>query len=203
MNDITFLRVISMKSGINSARTRLGLCVFCICLSSCLLLFMFQHVSGFQNSDGSRLYANIFPVMQVCLGPVKLVTENGEVGSHISCEGDYTTGLIKSHEFMDGQIWGKIVDSPSALKQRFSESDPVYIRCCGSKRRFIREGDRFGIFAYPSSTSKLNATKNDLDTDARIVGEIEITSVGLDLVLGIIVHCRTEIHKGYQIAPFS
>ncbi len=104
---------------------------------------------------------------------------------------------------MDDQIWGKIVDSPSSLKERFSERDPVYIRCYGSKRQVIREGDRFGIFTYPSLPSKLNATKNDLDIDARIVGEIEITSVGLDLVLGIIVYCRTEIHKGYHIAPFS
>ncbi len=191
-----------MRSGSNSRRKCLWLCVLCIFLSCCLFLFMFQHVSGFQNSSGSRLYASIFPVMQVCR-PVKLVTENGGFGSHFCCEDDYTTRLIKSHEFMDDQIWGKIVDSPSSLKERFSERDPVYIRCYGSKRQVIREGDRFGIFAYPSLPSKLNSTKNDLDTDARIVGEIEITSVGLDLVLGIIVHCRTEIHKGYQIAPFS
>jgi hypothetical protein len=109
----------------------------------------------------------------------------------------------ENHEFQDGQLWGKIVDSPLAPKELFRIRDLVYIRCCKEKHEFVREGDRFEILAHTSLHSQLNINQDRPDPESKIVGEIEITSVGSDLVLGIIVDCRAEILKGYRIVRFS
>jgi hypothetical protein len=109
----------------------------------------------------------------------------------------------ENHEFQVGQLWGKIVDSPLLPKELFRLSDLVYIRCCKEKHEFVREGDRFEILAHPSLHSQLNINQNRPDSESKIVGEIEITSVGSDLVLGIIIDCRAEILKGYRIVRSS
>lgn len=98
-------------------------------------------------------------------------------------------------------IWGKIVDSPSGTDSPYCEKDLVYIRCSDTKRGLLREGDRFGIVANSTDPSLSRPCGSFSDVQSRILGRIEITSVGADLILGIIVECRAVIRNGYQITP--
>lgn len=97
------------------------------------------------------------------------------------------------------RYWGKIVDSPSGITPQYCEKDLVYIRCSDTKRGLLKEGDRFGIVATPSDPSSSRSCGSLSDDQPRIIGRLEITSVGTDLILGIIVECRTAIRNGYQI----
>jgi hypothetical protein len=99
------------------------------------------------------------------------------------------------------RAWGQIVDSPSGPESHYCEKDLVYIKCSDTKRGMLREGDRFGIVATPTDPSLSRSCGSLSDDQSRILGRIEITSVGVDLILGIIVECRTAIHNGYQITP--
>ncbi len=194
---------ISRETGLNSSKKKIRLCFISCCLMSCILPFLFQFVSQFQNNNGSRLPVNTLSPIQLFSGPSGNVRDNSVPGRHIFCEADLTRMQPDNHEFQDGQLWGKIVDSPLAPKELFRIRDLVYIRCCKEKHEFVREGDRFEILAHTSLHSQLNINQDRPDPESKIVGEIEITSVGSDLVLGIIVDCRAEILKGYRIVRFS
>jgi len=120
---------------------------------------------------------------------------------HVSCNLALERKNLNKSHFTDDQTWGKIVDSPSNSKDFFVVKDLVYIRCWDSKHESVREGDRFAIL------SNLQSHDFDISSElpeswSKILGEIEITSVGADLLLGIITDCRTEIHKDYRIAPY-
>ena len=186
---------ISRETGLNSSKKKIRLCFIFCCLMSCILPFLFQFVC--------KLPVNTLSPIQLFSGPSGNVRDNSEHGRHISCEGDFTGMQPEIHEFQDGQLWGKIVDSPLATKELFRIRDLVYIRCCKEKHEFVREGDRFEILAHHSLHSQLNINQDRPDPESKIVGEIEITSVGSDLILGIIVDCRAEILKGYRIVRFS
>jgi hypothetical protein len=194
---------ISRETGLNSSKKKIKLCFIACCLMSCILLFLFQYVSGSQKNTGSRLPVKTLSQIQLFSGPSGNVRDNSVPGRHIFCEADLTRMQPENHEFQDGQLWGKIVDSPLLPKELFRVRDLVYIRCCKEKHEFVREGDRFEILAHPSLHSQLNINQDRPEPESKIVGEIEITSVGSDLVLGIIIDCRAEILRGYRIVRFS
>ena len=194
---------ISRETGLNSSKKKIKLCFIACCLMSCILLFLFQYVSGFQQNTGSRLPVKTLSQIQLFSGPSGNVRDNSVPECHIFCEEDFARMQPANHEFLDGQLWGKIVDSPLLPKELFRVRDLVYIRCCKEKHEFVREGDRFEILAHPSLHSQLNINQDRPEPESKIVGEIEITSVGSDLVLGIIIDCRAEILRGYRIVRFS
>jgi hypothetical protein len=169
---------ISRETGLNSSKKKIKLCFIACCLMSCILLFLFQYVSGFQQNTGSRLPVKTLSQIQLFSGPSGNVRDNSVPGCHIFCEGDFTRMQPANHEFLDGQLWGKIVDSPLAPKELFRIRDLVYIRCCKEKHEFVREGDRFEILAHTSLHSQLNINQDRPDPESKIVGEIEITYVG-------------------------
>jgi hypothetical protein len=99
--------------------------------------------------------------------------------------------------------WGKIVDTPSGTKKYYSERDLVYIKIADTKRGLIREGDRFCIVDETRHLNALNHQAAESNSQGRILGQIEITSVGCDLIMGIILDCGSSIIKGSEIAPIS
>ena len=99
--------------------------------------------------------------------------------------------------------WGKIVDTPSGTRKFYGERDLVYIKIADTKRGLVREGDRFCIIDEKRHSNDLNHRVVGSDSQARILGKIEITSVGCDLIMGIILDCGSSIIKGSEIAPIS
>jgi hypothetical protein len=99
--------------------------------------------------------------------------------------------------------WGKIVDTPSGTKKYYGERDLVYIKIADTKRGLIREGDRFCIIDETRHLAALNHRVAGSNSKGRILGQIEITSVGCDLIMGIILDCGSSIVKGSKIAPIS
>ncbi len=99
--------------------------------------------------------------------------------------------------------WGKIVDTPSGTKKYYGERDLVYIKIADTKRGLIREGDRFCIINETMHSNALNHRLGGSSSQGRILGEIEIISVGCDLIMGIILDCGSSIIKGSEIAPIS
>jgi|GEM_PF-3908021 hypothetical protein len=99
--------------------------------------------------------------------------------------------------------WGKIVDTPSGTKKYYLERDLVYIKIADTKRGLIREGDRFCIIDETSQLAAMNHRVAGSNSKGRILGQIEITSVGCDLIMGIILDCGSSIIKGSEIAPIS
>ncbi len=99
--------------------------------------------------------------------------------------------------------WGKIVDTPSGTKKYYGERDLVYIKIADTKRGLIREGDRFCIINETRHSNDLNHRVVGSNSQGRILGQIEITSVGCDLIMGIILDCGSSIIKGSEIAPIS
>jgi hypothetical protein len=99
--------------------------------------------------------------------------------------------------------WGKIVDTPSGTRKFYGERDLVYIKIADTKRGLVREGDRFCIIDEKKHSNNLNHRVVGSNSQGRILGKIEITSVGCDLIMGIILDCGSSIIKGSEIAPIS
>jgi hypothetical protein len=99
--------------------------------------------------------------------------------------------------------WGKIVDTPSGTKKYYGERDLVYIKIADTKRGLIREGDRFCIIDETRHLTAFNHRVAVSNSKDRILGQIEITSVGCDLIMGIILDCSSSIIKGSEITPIS
>jgi len=99
--------------------------------------------------------------------------------------------------------WGKIVDTPSGKRKFYGERDLVYIKIADTKRGLVREGDRFCIIDEKRHSNDLNHRVVGSNSQGRILGKIEITSVGCDLIMGIILDCGSSIIKGSEIAPMS
>lgn len=101
------------------------------------------------------------------------------------------------------QIWGYIVASPEPNKVHFLERDLVYIRFRPSKKQAILVGDRFGIYRDRGPlTHPLNPNRQ-LGFFSAVIGEVEITSTGHDLVTAIILDSFEEIKTGDKISLFA
>jgi len=131
-----------------------------------------------------------------------LETFNNRVGhaSHLDHKTSQNVHITDKNDHTN-PVWGKIVDSPTGILALYREKDLGYIRCADAKRGMVREGDRFGIVAGPATDLRRRTIVNPLDSKNMLLGQIEITSAGSDLIMGIILECRTLIHNGYQIAP--
>ena len=81
---------ISRETGLNSSKKKIRLCFISCCLMSCILPFLFQFVSQFQNNNGSRLPVNTLSPIQLFSGPSGNVRDNSVPGRHIFCEADLT-----------------------------------------------------------------------------------------------------------------
>ena len=121
--------------------------------------------------------------------------------AHLSLDLDLGYKLLNKSRSTEDQTWGRIVDSPSNSRDFFVVKDLVYIKCWESRHELVREGDRFAILSNPQSQD-FDINSELPESWSKILGEIEITSVGADLLLGIITDCRSIIHKDYLIAPF-
>ena len=101
------------------------------------------------------------------------------------------------------QIWGYIVASPEVNKLHWLERDLVYIRFRPSKKQVILVGDRLGIFRDHGPIHHPLNPNRPAGYVSRIVGEVEITSTGNELVTGIIIDCYEEIVRGDKICLFA
>lgn len=100
-------------------------------------------------------------------------------------------------------IWGEIVDCPSRGCALYKKNDLVYVRCEKSKLGLVREGDRFGIVPKSTSVDLLRRLTDSLNTIKAPLGQLEIISVGFDLVTAVILECHGLIRNGNQISPLA
>jgi hypothetical protein len=101
------------------------------------------------------------------------------------------------------QVWGYIIASPEPMKVHFLERDLLYIRFRPSKKQAILVGDRFGIYRDRGPlTHPLNPTRQ-IGWFSEVIGEVEITSTGHDLVTAIVLESYEEIRKGDKICLFT
>ncbi|MFH0822430.1 MAG: hypothetical protein V2B18_06740 [Pseudomonadota bacterium] len=101
------------------------------------------------------------------------------------------------------RVWGYIVSCPDPGKMYYLERDLVYVRFRPSKRQCIMVGDRFGIYR------ERGPLQHPLDPERRagymseIVGEVEVTSTGHELVTCIILESYVELQRGEKITLFT
>ncbi|MFH0960879.1 MAG: hypothetical protein V1897_19515 [Pseudomonadota bacterium] len=164
---------------------------------------MFHYFSRTQDDNGPRLSMNFFAENELPSVSTDFDCHSRLSRGHMICKGNFTRTKFENQEPAKSRSWGEIVDSPLSQKEFFSHKDLVYVKFCKSQLDFVREGDRFNILDRPASLSELNMEQHLPGLQPTILGEIEITSVGSDLVLGIIVGCRTEISKGSWIGSPS
>jgi hypothetical protein len=100
-------------------------------------------------------------------------------------------------------IWGYVISSPEVNKLHFVERDLVYIRFRPSKSQVVLVGDRFGVFRDHGPISHPLNPNTEIGYLSEVVGEVEITSTGNDLVTGIILESYSEIRKGDKISLFA
>jgi hypothetical protein len=101
------------------------------------------------------------------------------------------------------RVWGYIVSSPEVNKVHFLERDLVYVRFRPSKRQCILVGDRFGIYRDKGPLFHPINPERPVGYLAEVVGEIEITSTGHNLITGIILESYVEIERGDKICLFT
>jgi len=101
------------------------------------------------------------------------------------------------------QLWGYVVGSPDPFKNQFLERDLLYVRFRPSKKQVVMVGDRFGVYR------ERGPLKHPLNSDRKIgylteiVGEIEITNIGHDLVTGIILESYVELAVGDKVSLYA
>jgi hypothetical protein len=100
------------------------------------------------------------------------------------------------------QIWGYIADSPDPIKVSYLERDLVYIRFRPSKRQCILVGDRFGICRERGPLPHPLDPERKVGYFAEVVGEVEVTNTGHELVTAIILDSYVEIYRGDKISLF-
>jgi hypothetical protein len=100
-------------------------------------------------------------------------------------------------------IWGYIVSSPELNKNHYLERDLIYIRFRPSKKQAILVGDRLGIFRDQGPLHHPLNPNRPTGYYSRIVGEVEITSTGNELITGIIIDSYEEIVRGDKICLFA
>jgi hypothetical protein len=101
------------------------------------------------------------------------------------------------------QLWGYIVSSPEVAKYHFLERDLVYIRFRPSKKQVILVGDRFGIYRDRGPLNHPINRDKPIGYLTELVGEVEVTSTGHDLVTAIILDSYEEIVRGDKITLFT
>jgi hypothetical protein len=101
------------------------------------------------------------------------------------------------------RLWGYIVSCPDVTKTHYLERDLVYIRFRPSKKQAILVGDRFGIYRdrgpmfHPLNPEKI------IGHVSEVVGEVEVTSTGHELVTAMILDSYQEIVIGDKISLFT
>lgn len=100
------------------------------------------------------------------------------------------------------QVWGYIASGPDPMKMNYLERDLVYIRFRPSKRQSILVGDRFGIYRERGPLTHPLDIERTIGHFAEVVGEVEVTSTGHELVTAIILDSYVEISRGDKICLF-
>jgi hypothetical protein len=101
------------------------------------------------------------------------------------------------------QVWGYIVSSPEPNKDHFLERDLVYIQFRPSKKQVILVGDRFGIYRDRGPLYHPINLDREIGYVTDVVGEIEITSTGNDLVTAIILESYVELQRGDKVCLYA
>lgn len=101
------------------------------------------------------------------------------------------------------QIWGYIVSSPELNKINFLERDLVYVRFRPSKKQVVLVGDRFGIYRDRGPLYHPVNPDREIGYLTEIVGEIEVTSTGNDLITAIILESYVEIERGDKVCFYA
>jgi len=91
--------------------------------------------------------------------------------------------------------WGYIVSGVERNKERFLERDLVYVRFRPSKKQVILVGDRFGIYRDRGPLYHPVNVEREIGYLTVVVGEVEITSTGHDLITGIVLESFVEIER--------
>jgi hypothetical protein len=100
------------------------------------------------------------------------------------------------------RLWGYLVASPEVYKEHFLEQDLVYVRFRPSKRQCVMVGDRFGIYREDGPIPHPLNSDRSIGYIAEIVGELEITNVGHELVTAIILDSYVEIERGDKVCLY-
>lgn len=100
-------------------------------------------------------------------------------------------------------LWGYIVSSPEVNKTNFLERDLVYIRFRPSKKQTILVGDRLGIYRDRGPLYHPVNPEREIGYLTDIVGELEVTSTGHDLITGIIIESYVEITRGDKVCLYT
>jgi hypothetical protein len=101
------------------------------------------------------------------------------------------------------RVWGYIAASAELDRDHYLEKDIVYVRFRPSKRQCILVGDRFGILREKGPVFHPLDIQRPVGYAGEIVGEIEVTNVGHELVSAIILESYVEIVKGDKICLFA
>ncbi|MBI4966081.1 MAG: LysM peptidoglycan-binding domain-containing protein [Desulfomonile tiedjei] len=101
------------------------------------------------------------------------------------------------------QVWGYIVASPEGTKVHFLERDLLYIRFRPSKKQAILVGDRFGVYRDRGPVTHPLNPNRQIGFFSEVIGEVEITSTGHDLITAIVLDSYEEIKKGDRISLFA
>jgi len=101
------------------------------------------------------------------------------------------------------QVWGYIVASPEPMKVHFLERDLLYIRFRPSKKQAILVGDRFGVYRDRGPLNHPLNPNRQIGMFSEVIGEVEITSTGHDLVTAIVLDSYQEIKRGDKISLFA
>lgn len=101
------------------------------------------------------------------------------------------------------KLWGYIVCAVDEAKDHILERDLVYIRFRPSKKQVVLVGDRFGIYRDKGPLFHPLNPDRQIGYMTDIVGEIEITSTGHDLVTAIVLEGYVEIQRGDKICLFT
>lgn len=100
------------------------------------------------------------------------------------------------------RLWGYIVASPDEARDHYLDRDLVYVRFRPSKRQCVMVGDRFGIYRERGPLfHPLNPDKR-MGYLSEVVGEVEVTDVGHDMVTCIILDSYVEIQVGDRVCLF-
>jgi hypothetical protein len=101
------------------------------------------------------------------------------------------------------RVWGYIVTAPDTTREHYLERDLVYIRFRPSKRQCILVGDRFGVYRERGPLHHPLNIGRPVGFFGEIVGEVEITNVGHDLVTAIVLESFVELKIRDKICLFT
>ncbi len=99
--------------------------------------------------------------------------------------------------------WGYVVSGIERNKERFLERDLIYVRFRPSKKQAVLVGDRFGIYRDRGPLYHPVNADREIGYLTDVVGEVEITSTGHDLITGIILESYVEIERGDKICFYA